>query len=79
MRSVGHGFRALANETQHVRLSPKPQVQLWLDDKEKPDNEETYESFSCPAFARLHFIDRKTGILPGTKNNLAAHPAVIIP
>jgi hypothetical protein len=42
-------------------------VQHWLDEREQPTNEEAYESFSCPACAGLHFINRKTGMLLGAK------------
>ena len=39
-------------------------VQHWLDGGEDtPDNE--YESVVCKACTRLHFINRKTGRLPG--------------
>jgi hypothetical protein len=39
-------------------------VQHWLDDDEDaPDDE--YESVSCPACLRLHFVNRKTGKILG--------------
>ena len=33
------------------------------DDQDAPDNE--YEGVSCPACARVHFVNRKTGKLLG--------------
>jgi hypothetical protein len=39
-------------------------VQHFLeDDQDAPDNE--YEGISCPACAKLHFVNRKTGKLLG--------------
>jgi hypothetical protein len=41
-------------------------VQHWLeDDNDVPDN--AYEVVPCPACARLHLINRKTGKLLGEK------------
>ena len=39
-------------------------VQQWLDDDQaSPENE--YEAIACPARARLHFLNQKTGKLLG--------------
>jgi hypothetical protein len=39
-------------------------VQQWLDDDQAaPENE--YEVIACPARARLHFLNQKTGKLLG--------------
>jgi hypothetical protein len=38
-------------------------VQHWLDDDDVPESE--YEGITCPACARLHFINRRTGRLLG--------------
>jgi hypothetical protein len=39
-------------------------IQSWLDDDEdSPDDK--YEPMICPACARLHFLNRKTGKLLG--------------
>jgi hypothetical protein len=40
-------------------------VQHWLDGEEAPDH--SYETVVCPACARLHFINRKTGRLLGQR------------
>jgi hypothetical protein len=38
-------------------------VQHAVDDDQVPDNE--FEAITCPACARLHFVNRKTGRLLG--------------
>jgi hypothetical protein len=38
-------------------------VQHWLDDDDASENR--YDSITCPACTRLHFLNRKTGRLLG--------------
>ena len=40
-------------------------VQHWLDDDDLSPPGERYQSIVCPACARLHFINRKTGRVLG--------------
>lgn len=41
-------------------------VQHWLADEAKPDDHRcTYETVTCKACTRLHFINRETGRLLG--------------
>ncbi|MDN4986800.1 hypothetical protein QY049_26935 [Bradyrhizobium sp. WYCCWR 13022] len=40
-------------------------VQHWTDDDDAPDD--SYEAVTCPACAKLHLINRKTGKLLGEK------------
>jgi hypothetical protein len=46
-------------------------VQHWLDDDDRPGD--CYQSIVCPACARLHFINRKTGRVLGQKEADAEH------
>ncbi len=39
-------------------------VQHWLDDNDE-GSENRYDSITCPACTRLHFLNRKTGKLLG--------------
>jgi hypothetical protein len=46
----------------------KENVQHWLDDDDDPPADgESYEAITCPACARLHFVNRKTSKLLGDK------------
>jgi hypothetical protein len=40
-------------------------VQHWLDDDDPTKPGDYYQSIVCPACARLHFVNRKTGRLLG--------------
>jgi len=42
-------------------------VHHWLDpvDEKEPPADDKYDAVSCPACARLHFVNRKTGKLLG--------------
>jgi len=42
-------------------------VHHWLDadDEKRPLSEDKYDAVSCPACAKLHFVNRKTGKLLG--------------
>jgi hypothetical protein len=42
-------------------------IQHWLDDDDPIASGERYQSIVCPACARLHFINRKTGRVLGQK------------
>ena len=48
-------------------------VQHWLDDDDLSPPGERYQSIVCPACARLHFINRKTGRVLGQKEADAKH------
>jgi hypothetical protein len=49
-------------------------IQRWLDDDDDPSTPgERYQSIVCPACARLHFINRKTGRVLGQKEVDAEH------
>jgi hypothetical protein len=43
-------------------------VQHWLDDGDEVP-EDNYEGVDCPACAQVHFINRKTGKLLGSKDS----------
>jgi hypothetical protein len=43
-------------------------IQHWLDEDEDTSEHE-YEARTCPACARLHFINRKTGRLLGQQDD----------
>jgi phage FluMu protein Com len=42
-------------------------VQVWLAKDPSTDQADTYESVTCPACQRLHFINKTTGKLLGDK------------
>jgi hypothetical protein len=48
-------------------------VQHWLDDDVPNAPGERYHSIVCPACARLHFVNRKTGRVLGQKEADAKH------
>jgi len=48
-------------------------IQHWLDDDDLSAPGERYQSIVCPACARLHFINRKTGRVLGQKEADAKH------
>ena len=55
----------------------KLNVQHWPEnDKDISENE--YEGITCLACSRLHFINRKTGELPGKSGHLTPVPLVPI-
>jgi hypothetical protein len=45
------------------------QVQHWLGEDDDGDDapDDAYEVVGCPACTNVHFINRKTGKLPGEK------------
>ncbi len=40
-------------------------TQHWLDDEDDDSANEAYESITCPACAKLHFVNRKSRKLLG--------------
>ncbi len=42
-------------------------VQIWLPDMPQPDSADQYEAVTCPACARVHLVNRKTGKMLGDK------------
>jgi len=48
-------------------------IQHWLDGDDPSEPGERYQSIVCPACARLHFINRKTGRVLGQKEADAKH------
>ncbi len=42
-------------------------VQVWLPDSAQPEPADSYEAVTCPACARVHLINRKTGRMLGDK------------
>jgi hypothetical protein len=36
-------------------------VQVWLPEGPQPERADSYEAVTCPACARVHLINRKTG------------------
>jgi len=43
-------------------------VQVWLADSTQPESADSYEAVTCPACARVHLINRKTGKMLGDIN-----------
>ena len=52
-------------------------VQHWLDDDDPTRPGDYYQSIVCPACARLHFVNRKTGRLLGCRVSLDEPPQVV--
>jgi hypothetical protein len=42
-------------------------VQVWLPENADPERADNYEAVTCPACARVHLINRKTGKMLGDK------------
>jgi hypothetical protein len=42
-------------------------VQIWLDKDASTDQANEYQSVTCPACLRLHFVNKTTGKLLGEK------------
>jgi hypothetical protein len=42
-------------------------VQVWLPEATQPECADSYEAVACPACARVHLINRKTGKMLGEK------------
>jgi hypothetical protein len=42
-------------------------VQVGLPDRASPERADSYEAVTCPACARVHLINRKTGKMPGDR------------
>jgi hypothetical protein len=40
-------------------------VQVWLREAAQPECADSYEAVTCPACARVHLINRKTGKMLG--------------
>ena len=43
-------------------------VQVWLPEDAQPERTDSYDAVTCPACARVHLINRKTGKMLGDKN-----------
>jgi len=43
-------------------------VQVWLPDGAQPERADSYEAVTCPACARVHFVNRKTRKMLGDKD-----------
>ena len=43
-------------------------VQVWLADSTQAEPADSYEAVTCPACARVHLINRKTGKMLSDKN-----------
>lgn len=43
-------------------------VQVWLPERPQPESPDSYEAVACPACARVHLINWKTGKMLGDKD-----------
>jgi hypothetical protein len=42
-------------------------VQVWLPERAPTDGADSYEAVTCPACARIHFVNKTTGKMLGDK------------
>jgi hypothetical protein len=61
--SRGHHILTMAHFVFTCPATSMNVQYLLEDDQDAPDNE--YEGITCPACAKLHFVNRKTGKLLG--------------